>query len=538
MQHLASMDEAYLVTISNKGTYKRALKELDSTEIGITTMTADQIIASFPDGVSVEITAAGQACSCPSREVCKHIVMAILAAQKVQHQSGGQTTPLQNAESAPNFDALLAETVQSLEKRFSKKLFKKTIFMLETGATATIEEGTTLAIALSSGYSVHFLPDTTSKCSCKARDICEHRAEAILHYIKHRTGNFPEGLFDREQTDSAVDMDVVPFMLDFAHRFMSAGLARASAEYKRQFEHLAVLCHSRRLANHERLCNRIAGQLEYMEQRSTSFSTGTLLGYLCDFINLCRELMAGHNTSEIVGSFRDEYFMIPDTTLYGLGADSWESVGGYRGVTAYFYSEERQAVLTYTAALPIERASDIQSMYHGELWGISIASACKGALRLHKGKLSQHNQLSASAESKAQTMGGISFTAIAPSEVSDFSTLPDILWGRKDRSAELILTAFSYGEAEFNAVKQTLYLPVRDGAGRELMLSARYKDIDKTLIDNIKSLHMQPQKRLLIRLYLDGGEMRAYPISLIGDVIISLSLDSLNAAKTSKYYNW
>jgi hypothetical protein len=76
-------------------------------------------------------------------------------------------------------------------------------------------------------------------------------------------------------------------------------------------------------------------------------------------------------------------------------------------------------------------------------------------------------------------------------------------------------------------------------AGRELVLAARYTDIDKTLIDNIKSLHMQPQKRLLIRLYLDGGEMHAYPISLIGDVIISLSLDSLNAAeKTSKYYKW
>jgi hypothetical protein len=141
-------------------------------------------------------------------------------------------------------------------------------------------------------------------------------------------------------------------------------------------------------------------------------------------------------------------------------------------------------------------------------------------------------------------LGDTEQAAIASLEVCDFAMLPDILWGSEKRVAMCVLTGFSYGEASFDKVKQTLYIPIYDSNERKLVLSARYTDCEpaKTLLDNLQYMLTDEklcQSKLLIKLYLQNGEMAALPIALLGESIMNLSLDKLSEGKkTNKYFNW
>ena len=87
---LRSADESYLVGMSNRGLYKRAVKDLETADGTLT-----------PDGETLVVSVSGETvtlrdplwestCSCPSRSICRHVLTAILYAQAHLDEQDGE----------------------------------------------------------------------------------------------------------------------------------------------------------------------------------------------------------------------------------------------------------------------------------------------------------------------------------------------------------------------------------------------------------------------------------------------------------------
>jgi hypothetical protein len=84
-EQIHSIDENYLIEIANRGIVNRALRELEELSDGDITVTLEEneLNAVFADNIKVRIKGSinGFDCSCPSRTICKHVLMAVISAR-------------------------------------------------------------------------------------------------------------------------------------------------------------------------------------------------------------------------------------------------------------------------------------------------------------------------------------------------------------------------------------------------------------------------------------------------------------------------
>ena len=94
-QSLAGVDEDYLVGISNKGIVKRAYKDLEAEGDGVRAAAAgldwnapELTVQAAGENVTIRFPLGESRCSCPSRSICRHVVMAILLARQAAGDGG------------------------------------------------------------------------------------------------------------------------------------------------------------------------------------------------------------------------------------------------------------------------------------------------------------------------------------------------------------------------------------------------------------------------------------------------------------------
>lgn len=532
------MDENYLIALSNKGTLKRAQKELEGAAIELA-VTNDTVEAKFADETILTLTGdiKKYKCSCPARDVCKHLIMTVLAVQK---QCADNPENANAEEPVPDFEMLLAETVLTIEKKAGRQITRKAFFQAEIDGTAEIEETSILSITLiSSGYKVHFLPGNgmeDSKCTCKTSGICTHKVEALLHYIRFKTGKLPEGMVEKisQPVSDIPDTESLVFMQDFVAEFLKTGLARKPANLKQQFEHLSVIAHSRRFAYLENIAKRIAAQLELTDARSARANTHSLLNNLCEFINVCNILLSGKVSKELLGSFRDEYNLIPPLTLHGLGAEGWYSDTGYTGITSYFYCDERQEIIRYSSVLPVEFKSDFNAIYkHTEIPGVNayISKMCKSTVKVVSGRLSRRKKLSFTKDTKGNIRDKTTYEFIQSISINDFSQIPNLLWKTDERTIIAVIAPTTYSGYHFDNKEQRVTIVATDKNDKQLQLSLKYKDSDKLLVHNLQKFMNENNSAdpMLVKIFVENGNLRLFPLALYrsGSEIINLSLDNL-----------
>ena len=97
---LQSIDDDYLVGLSNKGIVKRSYKDLENESVALTEdgESINGTIGEIETKIVLPLT--GSTCSCPAGSVCKHIVMTILAAKKKASEAVTSTEPGMPAQAA------------------------------------------------------------------------------------------------------------------------------------------------------------------------------------------------------------------------------------------------------------------------------------------------------------------------------------------------------------------------------------------------------------------------------------------------------
>lgn len=254
-KELAEIDDEYLTGLTNKGIMKRAYKDKETASVKITETAEEAVLQVDNETVTLCIPLGQSKCTCPSRSICKHIILGILVLKESvcsdNHTSMGTQfidDPEKNAitessESIPSEqngiidlsdetlsgqrntaelsdntsiqERLWNEILSYPEKNLCKIMGTRhlTSFLDKAGKNLCpeIEESSVFTIRLpGQDTTVKLLsPLKYSSCTCHKKELCIHKAEAIL-WCKLKAGRLSlKDLDESRKKEISVDPEQV-----------------------------------------------------------------------------------------------------------------------------------------------------------------------------------------------------------------------------------------------------------------------------------------------------------------------------------------
>lgn len=663
-QSLAGVDEDYLVGISNKGIVKRAYKDLEAEGSEAQAVVADLdwnaqelTVVAGGETVSIRLPLGESRCSCPSRSICRHVVMAILLAQRAvadgdngtdgagecdgqnigkaesigpDTQSAGETESrelsthsagetergdlsdhcakssegagsgsqgiartgrasdnsqaMEKMESSVSskgklndnnssslgqlvWQEILAQPRKPLLRALGSRGLRRLVTAMEAENMPQVERGTVVRMQLpGQDMTVKLLsPLEYSTCTCHKKELCSHKAEAILwcQYLEKQLT--AQDLARELEQEPSFDMqelqDTAGQVKDCLEHLLETGLARSSAEQAQELERLAILCHNaglpgwegdiRALAEgYEKYLRRAAGQTmeKLAGQLQRLYDKTIQLGMLVDeaLFNVGNAALNGFEQAQktdtvpqqaknvisriqaLAGEFRSEYLPAGDLELTGITMEHFVSDSGYEGDTIYFLEIATGTWYTYTNARPTFYEGKKRSGYQEKAsapWGVplSLESLASVRLLLRGAKCDAGGRLSSTQETRGEILGKSELTA---SKLEGWyyreydrlfaEQIPEP--GKKDRSGYprlVFVQAARFEQGRFNEITQKLELPIWDEAGRRVLVELPYSKRDEDSIRYLERLKKKQQPCFLGKVYLQGSQICLYPVDLM-----------------------
>lgn len=179
-EDLLALDESALVTLANRGLFKRASKSLAQSPPALTLHPDGTLEARFEDAEVRWARGQGMgdsACSCGAPKACRHRVGAVLAYQADTHDGAEETVAPDGPPPLPE-----AEVVQrELKARLGKRAFQAAERSLARGLSATVRCSSAPEVLLPTCTVTFFVPWELShaRCDCRVGRDCEHVALAL-----------------------------------------------------------------------------------------------------------------------------------------------------------------------------------------------------------------------------------------------------------------------------------------------------------------------------------------------------------------------
>lgn len=585
---LKHADDDYLTGLCNKGTVKRAYKDLGQETPAAKWQETEAEVALKEETCVIRMPLGESTCSCPSRSICRHIVTAILwlkqeqaedaapekeeaaaedtegSAQKEEKATAEQKNTEKTPKSTPAGEKeqakphLLEEILQIPPDRLKRacrgRKFEQFLAHMNAGELPPIEESSIITVTLPwEKATVKLLePFAYSSCTCHSRELCAHKAQAVLAYqilkgrlsLKELSGlREEESLWDEEQVRRAGKS-----VLESVLHQMYTGLSRQSPEISASLERLAVITHRAGLPALESRLREAAAEYQKYFTRSAAFRSGTLLGILLWIGQRARELSKAKNQEEIrrlAGSFRDTYEPAGKLHLLGMGGRTFSSRTGYEGEIYYFLEPEKKKWYTWTDARPVfyegvRRRPPASSENAPAPWGLNCNREQLQYLEfdLMNAKVASGGRLSVSRDSKGEALGSRSLKTEGLREMIlwDYEELLLENFGGSEgkagqemqnraegrREKPVLVGAVRWGETVFDTVEQRFSWNLFDPEGRSLFISLRYTKEERLVIQMLERLEQKLQKHrqeaivCFGSLYLDEeGRMCLYPIEFL-----------------------
>ena len=89
---LLKVDDDYLTGLCNKGTVKRAYKDLALETPSVEWQEEEAQVTLKEESCVIKMPLGESTCSCPSRSICRHIITAILWLKQGLVEEGGEDT--------------------------------------------------------------------------------------------------------------------------------------------------------------------------------------------------------------------------------------------------------------------------------------------------------------------------------------------------------------------------------------------------------------------------------------------------------------
>lgn len=391
---LREIDDDYLVGISNKGIVKRAYKDMETvpckaageilSDISGAALqevfaTDEEIVVNVgEETVHIKMLFGGSTCSCPSRSICRHVVLGILALKEAVVKADSRDAGIK--------DIIPEDTVEQIDDNITESCGKKVLQQIAEYPTEKLckKLGTRRLQELigcaraGRGPQIHFTSVVTvqpiaksmtvkllfplehSTCTCHKKEFCVHKAEALL-WCKLESGQLVLDELERGQAENSdYDMaqirDVVSQMQAFLGELLDTGLSRTPQDTLDRMERLATICHNAKLPNFESDWRRLQDSCNKYLKRVASIRIQMLLRQITTLYRRTEFLMRAQNgleVSKLAGAFRAEYTPVLDLNLVGIAAEHFVSKSGYEGSTVYFLEKDTKKWYTYTQARPV-----------------------------------------------------------------------------------------------------------------------------------------------------------------------------------------
>ncbi|NOW91159.1 hypothetical protein BCD91_003182 [Clostridium beijerinckii] len=562
--YILSINDEYLIGVTNKGIFNRASKDLNSDAGVKITVEEASVKCELPDGNSCSVNEDIQAfkCSCPSRSICKHAVMSYLYIKNHIEEIFGESSSLngdsseeieiskQHEEFSPDYSELLNINLKSIKTALGDREFGNIVKRMEFGLRADIKEDALLQVEFAGEETVKFISVNGEKekeisikdssivnnalCSCKSKALCRHKAEAVIHYGLYK------GMLKKEEViyliakDKIVSKETLESCIKEVRKTLEeiyfTGLARIPESFLDKLEQVSIICHNSDIPSIEKKIKALQGKLRLYINKNASFSVESFR-YLLQSIYILT--MAMENCSdekvlgELIGEHKSSYYEIPPIELTAVGASKWITESGYEGTTFYFTVEGFNKWFTYT----ISRNSSYnnKNSYSREScpWGIAsdIESFSKSRIKLIDGKINGDFRLSSSENSKGEIVGTTDIQSIYLKDktfnswkdlFSAVSNNSGLYFNEREENYNLFLIKpTKFGESSFDKIQQLFKMPLYDEKEECVTIEVKYSSHNKKLIEKLERMERMKNYpfMLLTKVFLKEIGLTAVPIT-------------------------
>ena len=536
---LCQADDDYLTGLSNKGILKRAYKDLEEEtptlswngETAQITLKSETCVIKNPLGES--------SCSCPSSGICRHVVTAILWLKKEIKQDHQEE--IQAEDSAKEMQTVqeefLSVPVDKLMRACGSRRLQRFLAHMKSGEPPDATETSIVTVTIPwENVTVRLLsPLEYSTCTCHSKELCEHKAQALLFYqLKHGKMNLkdlegletPENSIDMESAKEAANKIREHILIQF-----ETGLSRQSPEVEESLERLAIISHRAGLADFERRLREAAADYRQYFERSASFRSRDLLNKLLALYELAGQILTARTQAELsplVGSFRSDYEPVGRLHLMGMGARSFQSKTGYEGEIYYFLETEQKKWFIWTDLRPtfyegMRKRPSASADTSAAPWGLNCNREQMTELEfeLKDAKAASGGRLSSGQETRGEPLGprNLNIPGVREMIYEDYRRLlEDYFEPHQNREKLALIQAYDWDEPSFDFISQRFSWRLHDSRGQTIFISLRYTKSDKLVITMLERLQQrlkrQEEKNLLFlgTVYLDEGRLCLYPI--------------------------
>lgn len=556
---MADLDDDYLIGLSNKGIVKRAYKDKEENTAEIVTFGEEVEVKVGMETVRICYPLGESKCSCPSRSICRHIVLAILVLREyVKEQETEKPIDIsalerdvvcQEAESVKKIgtEQLLEEIrnypLDSLKKSMGVRQFQDFVSKVKRGICPEIHYTSMITVKLpwhSSTVKLIF-PLAYSSCSCHKKEFCVHKAEAVLWCQLDLDIVTKEKLTEEAEKSMEYSLDQIHEtavqMKQFLDELFGTGLSRTSPDVLDYLERLAIISHNANLPKYEGYFRALFDSYGRYFKRLASFQPHDLMVQMTRLyrrVELLLQAKSNTEVAEYAGEFKAEYISVGNLDLIGVAMEHFFSQTGYEGETIYFLEEHTKEWYTYTVARPVfyEKGNRFQRQEKGQApWGmmLSLEELSKKRISLLKVRCDERNRLSSSQETKGTIIGerNLTWKELERWHYQDFQKLflerigkekGQWLKGKTEfsKKSDLVLLQAAFCEkAVFSETDQRLSMVLFDKAGREVVVEVVYSKKEERGISCLEQIREDELPYFLGKVYLRDGRIRMYPVALI-----------------------
>lgn len=554
-----TIDEEYLIGITNKGIVNRAKKDLDKAD-NIELKVLDNRIDFNIDNIECSIYGdiKNYKCSCPSRSMCKHIVMSylyIMNNKKCFFKSEDNSCDIaedikdnahflnevsdfnkaeENACGKKEFKNLKEYSIKDIKKAIGERNLFTIIKRIEFGINYEITETALITVNFVDENIVVKLLDNLDNCvcSCKKKEMCRHKAEAIILYKLKKGYLTLEELNSYDKSLSLINEEdgkkACREIKNVMEEIFISGLSRLSPTILDKLNNSAVICHNYGIPNFEKNIRDIREEINLYFKKNASFDSVRLLNKVTRlYMNAVRIEKTDDikKLADIIGEFKSSYYEIPAVQLYGVGAEAWETKSGYEGITYYFYENHKKQFFTYTKAAPVfydnYTKKDYMSSSLKAPWNLNCTceqlSSCH--FKLVYGKINCKGRISSSSESYGFVVDETDIRSLSLEKhfFNQWKNLIEVLKRKKysDDTYNLVfIEGKAFGESSFDNINQTFKAEIYDINNKIMNINISFSLRTKKMIRILeKMIKINKMPIFLGRVYLSHGKIMFYPVS-------------------------
>jgi len=504
---LPFINEEFIVSISNKGIYKRSVKDLEKAKenILLSIKDAGTIEVKIEDAtVELNVNVQNSKCTCPSSSICKHIVMALLYLKEFYDSNQSIEEEIKEDEKEKIDETIFYEELKKLtgEKILEivgKKIYNSVINSIFIRNEAVFEYGDMLTVTIASQNVKVYFPKEKSienaMCSCKEKGICSHKAYALISYLI-KEGKITEADTEYDKIEiGEKEREIIENLHAFIGSMFDRGISGLTGNEISQAEKFYIQTYGIKLFAAADELKNLSSELGFYFSKNISFSNKRLMHILCSVYNRTSALLIIEDNRKklmLAGQRQEEKFNLDNIELVGLGASGGITKRNDLLITAYFYCKDIKNILSMSTLRPYENSSQLSTLYNmGQVWSneLSFKDVSVSKMVLKDAKLST-GKVSSAKSTICNIKGKTTEEDIHELVISDYSIIVDELRKHKFRYFEpysatkniFLIKVEEIKNIEYDKIEQKLKFDSLDLNGNTIIFDIKYNSVSENAI--------------------------------------------------------